>query len=46
MIVEPKHLVGEIADFPLHVVQAMVDEQVRQRGAADLNVFAMNNMAR
>lgn len=46
MKVKKKHLTGNIKYFPLHVVQAMVDEQVRQRGAADLNVFAMNNMAR
>ena len=41
--VQPEHLVGEIADFPLHVVQAMVDEQVRQGNKADPSVFAMNN---
>ena len=28
--VKKKHLTGEIADFPKRVVQAMVDEQVRQ----------------
>lgn len=46
MKVKKKQLSDKIADSPLHVVQRMVDEQVRQRGAADLNVFAMNNMAR
>ena len=37
--VKRKHLVGEIADFPKRVVQAMVDEQVRQGNPADLSVF-------
>ena len=40
MKVEEKHLVGKIADFPLHVVQEMVNEQVRQGNKADPNVFA------
>ena len=38
--VTKKHLVGEIADFPKRVVQAMVDEQVRQGNPADPSVFA------
>ena len=38
--VEKKHLTGEIADFPKLVVQAMVDEQVRQGNPADPSVFA------
>ena len=38
--VKKKHLVGEIADFPKRVVQAMVDEQVRQGNPADPSVFA------
>ena len=37
--VKKKHLTGEIADFPKRVVQAMVDEQVRQ-GNPDPSVFA------
>ena len=37
--VKKKHLVGEIADFPKRVVQAMVDEQVRQGNPADPSVF-------
>ena len=32
--VKNKHLTGEIADFPKRVVQAMVDEQVRQGNPA------------
>ena len=38
--VKKKHLIGEIADFPRRVVQAMVDEQVRQGNPADPSVFA------
>ena len=38
--VKKKHLIGEIADFPKRVVQAMVDEQVRQGNPADPSVFA------
>ena len=37
--VKKKHLTGEIADFPRRVVQAMVDEQVRQGNPADPSVF-------
>ena len=38
--VKKKHLIGEIADFPRRVVQAMVDEQVRQGNPADPSVFS------
>ena len=38
--VKKKHLTGKIADFPKRVVQAMVDEQVRQGNPADPSVFA------
>ena len=38
--VKKKHLIGEIADFPKRVVQAMVDEQVRQGNPANPSVFA------
>ena len=38
--VKKKHLTGEIADFPKRVVQAMVDEQVRQGNPANPCVFA------
>ena len=38
--VKKKHLTGAIADFPKRVVQAMVDEQVRQGNPADLSVFS------
>ena len=38
--VKKKHLTGKISDFPLRVVQAMVDEQVRQGNPADPSVFA------
>ena len=37
--VKRKHLTGEIKDFPRRVVQAMVDEQVRQGNQADPSVF-------
>ena len=40
MKVKKKHLTGEIADFPLYVVQAMVDEQVKQGNPANPRVFA------
>ena len=38
--VKKKHLTGKISDFPKRVVQAMVDEQVRQGNPADPRVFA------
>ena len=38
--VKKKHLTGEIAEFPKRVVQAMVDEQVRQGNPADPSVFS------
>ena len=38
--VKKKHLTGKIADFPKRVVQAMVDEQVRQGNPANPSVFA------
>ena len=44
--VKKKHLIGEIADFPRRVVQAMVDEQVRQGNPADPSVFARERIAR
>ena len=37
--VEQSDLIGEIKDFPIEVVQAMVDEQVRQGNKADVEVF-------
>ena len=40
MKVKKKQLSGKIADFPLHVVQRMVDEQVKQGNPADPSVFA------
>ena len=43
--VKKKHLIGEIAGFPKRVVQAMVDEQVRQGNPADPSVFARNLVA-
>ena len=43
--VKKKHLIGEIADFPKRVVQAMVDEQVRQGNPADPRVFARERTA-
>ena len=43
--VKKKHLIGEIADFPRRVVQAMVDEQARQGNPADPSVFAREREA-
>ena len=43
--VKKKHLIGEIADFPKRVVQAMVDEQVRQGNPADPSVFSRERTA-
>ena len=43
--VKKKHLVGQISDFPRRVVQAMVDEQVRQGNPADPLVFARERTA-
>ena len=43
--VKKKHLTGEIAYFPKRVVQAMVDEQVRQGNPADTSVFARGRTA-
>ena len=39
--VKKKHLTGQISDFPKRVVQAMVDEQVRQGNPAKPDVFSM-----
>ena len=43
--VKKKHLIGEIAYFPKRVVQAMVDEQVRQGNPANPIVFAGERVA-
>ena len=43
--VKKKHLTGQISDFPKRVVQAMVDEQVRQGNPADPSVFARERTA-
>ena len=43
--VKKKHLTGQISDFPRRVVQAMVDEQVRQGNPADPSVFARERTA-
>ena len=37
--VEQSDLIGEIKDFPIEVVQAMVNEQVRQGNKANVTVF-------
>lgn len=37
--VTEKDLIGDIKDFPIEVVQKMVDEQVRQGNPADVSVF-------
>lgn len=38
-VVKPEDLKGEIADFPIEVVQKMVDYQVEQGNDADISVF-------
>ena len=38
-------LQGEIADFPLHVVQAMCDEQVKQGNPFNPSVFRVDKLA-
>ena len=43
--VKKKHLTGKISYFPKRVVQAMVDEQVRQGNPADPSVFAIERTA-
>ena len=43
--VKKKHLTGQISDFPKRVVQAMVDEQVRQGNPANPSVFARERIA-
>ena len=37
--VEQSDLIGAIKDFPIEVVQEMVNEQVRQGNKADVEVF-------
>lgn len=37
--VEHSDLIGEIANFPIEVVQKMVEEQVKQGNPADVSVF-------
>lgn len=39
MKITEKDLIGGIKDFPIEVVQKMVDEQVRQGNPADVSVF-------
>jgi hypothetical protein len=43
--VKRKHLAGQVKDFPRRVLQAMVDEQVRQGNQADPRVFAIERTA-
>lgn len=43
--VKKKHLTGQIKDFPKHVVQRMVDEQVLQGNKADPSVFAFSKVS-
>lgn len=37
--VKPEDLIGEIEDFPIEIVQKMVDYQVAQGNKADVTVF-------
>lgn len=43
--IKKSHLVGEIADFPMEVVERMVYEQVSQRQKINPTVFAIKNSA-
>lgn len=43
--VKPEDLIGEIAGFPIEVVQKMVDCQVAQGNKADVTVFQKSNTA-
>lgn len=43
--VTKKHLVGEIADFPIEVVERMVYEQASQKHTMNPTVFAIKNSA-
>lgn len=45
MKVKKKHLIGEIADFPKYVVQAMCDEQMLQGKPFAPSVFANSSAA-
>lgn len=44
-IVKPEDLKGEIANFPIEVVQRMVDCQVEQKNYADVSVFQKSKKA-
>ena len=44
-IVEKKDLKGEIKNFPIEIVQRMVDEQVLQGNKADVSVFQHDTTA-
>lgn len=43
--VTKRHLVGEIADFPIEVVERMVYEQINQKQEPNPTVFALKNSA-
>ena len=43
--VKKEDLIGEIKDFPIEVVQKMVDYQVEQGNKADITVFQIRNYA-
>ena len=43
--VEPSDLVGDIKDFPIEVVEKMIEEQVRQGNFLNVEVFQKNRNA-
>ena len=43
-IVKQEDLKGDIKDFPIEIVQKMVDEQVKQGNEADVTVFQENRI--
>lgn len=45
MKVTKEHLIGDIADFPIEIVQKMVDYQIKERGVANLPLLARNVVA-
>lgn len=45
MKITKKHLIGEISDFPIEVVEKMVSEQVKQGNLPNPTIFALKNSA-
>lgn len=41
--VKQEDLIGEIKDFPIEIVQKMVEKQIQQNGEADIAAFQLSN---